>query len=383
MKSKKVLILGITHPQIDAILYCKSKKYEVHGLSYRREGVAFPYLDHFSKIDIVDKDAVLNYAKEHKIDLIYSTGSDIALPTVAYVSQKLSLPQDITYDQVMLLINKSNFRDFTLKNGLNPVKFKVGKKLSDFKDWYYFPAIIKPVDSQGQRGVRKVNNHREVEKYFSLALQTSSSKRVIIEEFLKGREINIIMYMYNEKVKYIFLSDRVLIEEATPENYRDGMPVGVVKKHIIPPFIPEEDQEKIVRFATKFVELTGIKYGPVYMQGKYRDGDFNLIEVGPRLDGGHIWKIIKYKYGINLIEICFGRLLGRISSENEFPQISVKDNKRYQIEFFHQKPNEFFKVPVDFSKDKCLEYGFYYKSDEKVKISNGYYEKTGFQITEL
>ena len=104
MNSKKVLILGVTHPQIDAILYCKSQKYEVHGLSYHREGVGLPYLDYFSKIDIADRDSVLDYTRENKIDLVYSTGSDIALPTIAYVSKKLGLPLDINYDQAMLLM---------------------------------------------------------------------------------------------------------------------------------------------------------------------------------------------------------------------------------------------------------------------------------------
>ncbi len=383
MESKKVLILGVTHPQIDAILYCRRMGYEVHGLSYHREGMGIPYLDFFDRIDIADKDGVLDYARENKVDLIYSTGSDVALPTVAYVSKKLSLPRDITCDQAMLLIDKSNFRSFALKNGLSPVKFKVVEKPGDFEDWDYFPAIIKPVDSQGQRGVRKVDNRREIEKYFPVALGESFSKKIIIEEFLEGKEINILIYMYNGEARYSFVIDRVLVEETIPGGYSAGMPVGVVKKHIVPSFIPEEDQKKIRRIAVEFIKMAGVKYGPVYIQGKYRDGDFKLIEVAPRLDGGHIWKIIKYKYGIDLIKICFDRLLGKINSGDVFPPISEKDNKRYQIEFFHQKPGEVFRIPPDFKKDEYLEYSFYYRNGEKVKISNGHFEKTGFRITEI
>ncbi|MEA2015580.1 MAG: ATP-grasp domain-containing protein [Actinomycetota bacterium] len=383
MGPKKVLILGVTHPQIDAILYCKKMGYEVHGLSYHNEDMGIPYLDFFEKINIVDKGRVLDYAARNNIDLIYSTGSDIALPTVDYVSRRLNLPRDITHEQIMLLTDKSNFRDFALKNGLSPVKFKVLKDPGDLNDWYYFPAIIKPVDSQGQRGVRKVNNREEIEKYFPSALKESLGKKIIIEEFLEGREVNVLIYMFKGKARYGFVIDRMLVEETIPGGYSAGMPVGVVKRHIIPSFIPEGDQKKIIMSVVKFIEISGIRYGPVYIQGKYLDGNFKLIEVSPRLDGGHIWKIIKYKYGIDLMKICFDRLLGEISSDNDFPLVSEADDKRYQIVFSHQKPDELFKVPADFNKDKCLEYSFYYKNGEKVNISNGRFEKTGYWITKI
>jgi len=383
MKSKKILILGVTHPQLDAILYCKKMGYEVHGLSYRCEGAGIPYLDFFKEVNITDKGRILDYAARHSIDLVYSTGSDIALPTVAYVSQKLNLPGDIDYDQAMLLIDKSSFRNITLKNGLSPVKFKVVEKPDDFSDWDYFPAIIKPVDSQGQRGVRKVNNREEIEKYFPSTLKESFSNRIIIEEFLEGREVNVLLYVFEGKARYGFVVDRVLVEETIPGGYSAGMPVGVVKRHIAPSSIPEDDQGKILKSAVEFIKMAGIEYGPVYIQGKYRDGDFRMIEASPRLDGGHIWKIIKYKYGIDLIKICFDRLLGKISSDNDFPSVSAINNKKYQIVFSHQEPGEVFQVPEDFSKDRCLEYSFYYRNSEKVNISNGRFEKTGFWITKI
>ncbi len=70
MDSKKVLILGITHPQIDAILYFKKQGFKVHGLSWQKEGMALPFIDHFEQINITDIKSVLDYTK--KIILILS-----------------------------------------------------------------------------------------------------------------------------------------------------------------------------------------------------------------------------------------------------------------------------------------------------------------------
>ncbi len=119
------------------------------------------------------------------------------------------------------------------------------------------------------------------------------------------------------------------------------------------------------------------------MQGKYNDGEFNLIEAAPRFDGGHIWKIIKYRYGIDLLGLNIDRLLGKITSEKQIPVISEQIDKRYQIEFFHQRPGEAFNIPDGFDQGSCLEFQFYYEPGEIVRDSNGWFEKTGYHIKEI
>lgn len=382
MNKKKILILGISHPQVDAIKYCREKGFEIHGLSYKKEGVALNYLNYFKKIDITDIESVYNYAEMNNFDLIYSTGSDLAMPTVSLISERLGLPSDFTFDQIQLLTNKGSFRRYILNHNLNPIKFKIGKKISDFKEWDIFPSIIKPVDSQGQRGVRKVNTLRDIEKYFNLALSSSKKKEVILEEFLHGKEFNAVIYVFNNKIKYFFLSDRILVEEVLPDDYEENMPVGVVKKHILPTSIPLEKQQDIYNYLKKLIKSIGINNGNLYIQGKFNNGIFNLVEIAPRLEGGHIWKLIKYKHGIDLIDISFNRLLGNVKKEKDFP-ILHNDKYKYEIEFFHQKPQELFKEPNNFNKCNYLEQMFYYKKGQRIGLSNGFFEKTGFVISRV
>ena len=59
---KKVLILGAGNAQIDAIEYCKGQGYKVYGCSYTDTDKGIPYLDEFKQINIIDAEAVAEYA---------------------------------------------------------------------------------------------------------------------------------------------------------------------------------------------------------------------------------------------------------------------------------------------------------------------------------
>ena len=97
---KKVLILGIGSAQLDAILRCKEHDHEVFSLGYSKEGQGLPYADHFEVIDIADKLKVLEYARAHEVDLVFSIGSDIAMPTIGFVSGRLGTPQ-LTHNKML------------------------------------------------------------------------------------------------------------------------------------------------------------------------------------------------------------------------------------------------------------------------------------------
>ena len=67
---------------------------------------AIPYADKFLPISTMDKEAVLNAAKEEKIDYILTACGDQPLSTMAYVSAKMGLPCYLTEEDVKNLTNK-------------------------------------------------------------------------------------------------------------------------------------------------------------------------------------------------------------------------------------------------------------------------------------
>lgn len=371
MKTKKILILGVGNAQCDAIRYCKNKGYDVYTVSYKNEGRGIQLADHFDIIDIIDKEAVLKYAKSIGADIIYSVGSDMAMPTVSYVSQHITLPWFVEEETAMLLLNKDRLRKFIKDNNLGYVPYLVTDSLEEVSTWKDFPAIIKPVDSQGQRGIFEVNNTSELLHYFSKSLSFSSmAKKVIVEHYIDGPEISSNAFVVNGSLVYQFITDRFVVE---------NVPGGVVRGHRLPASINEETRQNAEDLVSKAIKALGILNGPVYFQMKYNERGVFIIEITPRLDGCHIWRLIKEKYGVDLLALSF-QLLDPDEKTSFAPEQTYKSicEGDLDIEFMLQPPNTIFhkESPV---QDALYE-EYYYTEGEVVRPVNGHAEKTGYRI---
>ena len=76
------------------------------------------------------------------------------------------------------------------------------KYYSDFSELRY-PLVVKPVDSNGSKGVKKVENQDELDIYLQEAFKYSISGDVIVEEFNKGEEVSIDIYVEGTQVKLL------------------------------------------------------------------------------------------------------------------------------------------------------------------------------------
>lgn len=363
----KILILGVGNAQIDALRYCKEQGYEVHALSYKAEGPGIEIANHFTVINIIDKEAVAEYCAQNNIHIIYSVGSDIAMPTVGYVAKKLNLPLLVEEQTANLLNNKVALRKHLNANNISPISFTEASNLKELKEWNTYPAILKPVDSQGQRGVYEINSAEDIIKYFDKSIANSFRKKVILEEYINGKEISVNAFVLKGEVKYAFISDRRVVED---------LPGGIVKGHDFPTTMPLEMQEQTTHMVKKSIASLNIKNGPVYYQIKYTNHGPRIIEITGRLDGCHIWRLVKMNYGVNLLDLTFRILLG------EEPEFSVPIEKgNMKIDFPLQKPGSIFNQELHSGLLKnSLFYEFYYSENETIRPVNGHMEKTGIII---
>ena len=88
----KVLILGGLAGQVDALESLRRRGVETHMCGHEKKGPGVDEADHFHIADITSVDAVKRVAIEIGADMVYSVGSDIAMPTVVRVSEDLGLP---------------------------------------------------------------------------------------------------------------------------------------------------------------------------------------------------------------------------------------------------------------------------------------------------
>ena len=362
----KILILGVGNAQIDAIEYCKQRGHEVYGCSYTNVEKGIALLDHFSQRNITDVDSISEYVRQENIDVVYSVGSDIAMPTACKVSEALNMPRFVSSETAMICNHKQRLREILgagFKGNVNYIYASNRDELAAFTD---FPGIIKPVDSQGQRGVFRVNSLQEAQDCFEKSVSYSRDGKVILERFLDGDEVSVNAYFLNGEMVFGLVSDRISYSE---------FPGGIIKEHYFPCHFAQDVQDKVLDLARRVAEKVGVENGPCYYQIKVVDGEPYLLEVTPRLDGCHMWKLIRFYTGVDLLDITFRHLLGGTIDRSEFDFQVVRP--RVRTVFMCQPPET--KVVRSSYPDALCEV-WYYDEGDTVRRMNGYMEKCGYRM---
>ena len=361
--NKKILILGAGNAQIDLINYCNSIGLETYGCSYTNTDKGISLLDHFAQINIIDFEKVKDYFIENQIDYIYSVGSDIAVPTVCKIAEETGKFHFVSSKTADICCNKHLMRQ-AMGNSRFNLPYIVS---SSYREIDFFPAILKPVDSQGQRGVYLVNSNEELKRHFDKSISYSKSSKVIIEKYVSGDEVSVNAYVKDGKVVFGIISDR--------ESFKN-FPGGIIKAHHLPSMYQNTTSgEKINELVKETVTKLEINNGPVYFQIKVADGDPYLIEVTPRLDGCHIWDLINRYCGINLIELTMKHLFGEDIKIEKYTQSKYP----MHLEFFCEPPETVFDENKysSYVSDYSL---MYYRTGDRVRKLNSYMEKCGYRI---
>ncbi|MED5607344.1 ATP-grasp domain-containing protein [Pseudomonas sp. JH-2] len=359
--TKRFLVLGIGAAQADLLARLTSE-FETHALSNTTAGPGRAHARHFAQVDITDRDSVLRYARDHAVDQIYSVGSDVAMPTVGYVAEQLHLPRLVSEEVAVTCNNKGLLRHH-LQGLPGSLEFEVLEHANQVTS-VPLPAMLKPVDSQGQRGVCSVSAYAQIPAAFAAAVGFSRSGRVIVEQKIEGREISVNAFFAEGEMVFFLPSERESWAQF------DG---GIIRRHILPASFSDRAEEAVRELVLRTAAQLGIQEGPLYFQIKMNGDLPYLIEVAPRLDGCHLWRLILASTGVDLLDGCIKRLQGRTVT-----MPAALNVRPAYLEFFCQPPGESFSL-VDAHPD-AVHVEFYYAPGEYVRSTNGVMEKCGYQI---
>lgn len=367
--NNRVLILGVASVQMDAILELKKLGYVTHACAMAKDGPGADVADYFEEINILDIESVINYINENEISIIYSVGSDLAMPVASQISERLKMPHFVS-EKTAKICNNKNLMRTTLGNDFKGnVRFQVVNCLEEEIE-LEFPFILKPADSQGQRGVMLVNNFEEYIDSFNVAKKYSRSGLVILEQYISGPELSVNGYILNGEVVFLIPSDR----ETWPEY------TGLIHKHVVPTKnLKSETIIELKNIIESACDKLGITNGPVYAQMKLEQGQPFIIEITPRLDGCHMWNILNHYTGVNLLKLTFEHLINNDTTELKKQREELKDG--YVLEFICQKPNTNADYSVYQNEIGNSLFNFnYYKQGENIRPVNGKFDKIGYFI---
>ncbi|WP_459129369.1 ATP-grasp domain-containing protein [Guggenheimella bovis] len=363
---KKVLILGVAPTQRDAIGVLKDMNIETFAIAKALDGPGAALSDHFEAINFLDTQKVIEFIKEKEIELVYSAGSDIAMPEVAKLSEYFSTKCFFPPEVPKICNNKGLMRKTLGKDFKGNVPFDILKEKQNVS--LPFPFMMKPADSQGQRGIHPINSQEDFDKYFEETKEFSRSGEVIVERFIGGFEVSANIYMKDGKMVFCMVSDRITFEEYT----------GIVKGHITPAVsIDETTTKKIEAISEATCKKVGILNGPAYIQFKIFENEPYIIEITPRLDGCHLWNAIYHATGFNLLKLTLEDLIFGTTEELK-KYTGVK--RTIDLNFITQPPH----TPMaHYEKpDGSLYFETYYKEGDTVRPINTFQEKIGYSLEE-
>jgi len=298
---KRLLILGATPFQVPLIEMAKKMGNYVITADYDLNNPGHKYSNESIKISTVNKDSILEYSRSKKIDGILTGASDVAVSTVGFICDELSLP-GISLKQGNILTKKHLFRKFQEDNAFNHPEY------FEFDDFSEFMAtlikikgkyILKPVDRSGSIGVKIISLPLKkeymgfIEDHFIEAKNSSIIKKVILEEFIEGIEYGGDIFLNDQEIKSFNITNKELLGE------KYVIPIG----HTIPVRLSQEVQNSIKFSIKTILDKLEINNGPINFDVMVtKDNEVVILEMSPRFGGNGIPQIIKTGTGFDTLK---------------------------------------------------------------------------------
>jgi biotin carboxylase len=314
---KTVLFVGAGHHQRRAILRAQELGLRVVAVDRNPAAAGLAVSDVPETVDFMDVDAVTEVARRHGVDGALTVSADRAVPVVAAVTERIGLPS-IGTATAHLMTHKIAMRRTLAEEGVPQPRFAAVRDLREGRvalATVGVPAVLKPADSGGQRGVFRIDSQDDLDAHLHAALAESRTGEAIVESFVDGTEMNGIVVARGGEPALLTLSDRL-----RPR----GIGFGVGWIHVYPASIYGDQLALAERVAVQAVQALGLRDGIAFPQLlASADGGVIVVEVAARIPGGQMADLVRHAVGVDLVDVALRQALGEaVPDEVALPRFS-------------------------------------------------------------
>lgn len=321
----RLMILGASKAQVNAILKAQSMGHTVIATDYFGNSIGKKIADEHGMASTFDIEGSTKIALEKGIDGIMTTGTDQPVLTVNVVAKKLGLPAFLSVDTAYAVTNKKKMKEMFAANNIPTVPYRLICK--DFKDeelsGLNFPVVIKPIDSQGQRGIYKVNGIEVIRERFGDVIQYSRENVILVEEYYKNDEITVSGWVKQGIPTILTVTDRITFEEDNK--------LGICVAHEFPSKQYQVFRDEIHRVTEHIVDVFQIIEGPIYFQMLIGEVGLRVNEIACRIGGAYEDETIPFLTGIDILDWVIRRSLGEEIDTSALDKYSMDENHRYLL----------------------------------------------------
>ena len=211
---ERIVILGAGVMQGPAIRIARELGFFAVAVDANPAAPCAGMADRFEPVDLRDAAGVESLARSLMSEPgglggIMTAGTDFSA-TVALVAERLALP-GIPHETALNASDKSRMRECFRKAGVPSPAFVIvssGDRPDRLSLPAPFPLVVKPVDSMGSRGCRRVDDQNGLADAVADALRFSRSGRAIVEAFMEGPEFSIDAIVNRGEITVCGLADR-------------------------------------------------------------------------------------------------------------------------------------------------------------------------------
>lgn len=319
----KIMVIAGGDWQIELIKKAKSMGHYVICSNLYEDSPAFSFADACEVANVLDKEKNLEIALKYMPDAVISDQSDIAVPTVAYLNEKLGL-RGIGTKLADLFTDKSVQREFARKQGLNIPEFAICEKSEDAYPLLekFGRIVIKPIDSQSSRGVYTIEDKADLDKKCGETLKWSNRRKAFLaEEYIEGDEFTIDGLVINGHHYPLCIS----VKEMYPQNPN-------ISRTQSYSYLSETHDYDLLRATNKaLIEATGLPMGLTHSEYREHNGKYYLIEAGARGGGSNLsGRVVPFISGIDNYLYLIKEALGEAVDE-EVVKTNVFSKEKYVV----------------------------------------------------
>jgi biotin carboxylase len=329
VEDASVLFVGAGRHQRRALVRLRELGVRIVAVDRNPDAPGLAIADVGEVVDVLDIPAVVEAGRRHGVDGVLTYAADRAVPVVAAVAEALDLP-GIGTETAHLMTNKIAMRRQLADAGVPQPRFAAVRTLQEARaaaGAVGFPAVLKPADSAGQRGLFLCASLDDVERHLHASLVQSTEHEAILESYHEGKEVNGLLVLRDGEPTVVTLSDR---------RRPPGRGFGVAIAHVYPSTLFGDAIEEVRRTGVHTVKALGLREGIAYPQVLWgEDGIARLIEVAARIPAGQMDSVARYGVGVDLIDIALLQALGRPVPDE---MVAAKMEQPMAISFLTAEP---------------------------------------------
>ena len=374
----RLLILGGGSGQLSLIQKAKELGYEVVVSDYYPDAPGKKIADFSSESSTFDIEANLKTAKKFKVDGVLTAGTDQPVYTAARVVENLDLKHYLSVETAEAVTNKRIMKNKFKMASIPTVKYRIvdsgfsEQELNDFKK----PFVVKPLDSQGQRGVFKLNSIGQIREKFNEVLSFSRENQILIEEYYKSDEITVSGWVVEGRAVILTVTDRLRFEE--------DIHIGICSSHLFPSKYLKDQLPEIKSLSQQIVSEFGIENGPLYFQFLIGDQGIKVNEIACRIGGAYEGDFMPKLTGVDILKLMVELAAGQEADMTALKNYSIhKNSKHLSSQLFFAGPGKIKKITDLSQLLKCpgvLKAGINYEPGEEIPDIENATARAGYFI---